>query len=97
MKTTLEWLGVPDIKRIGFGMMEGIIWDDLSTERKDKIESKIKAFAKDIKNSTPKKFSIKSSLYFKMCKEMQKGQKKKLGKDEKPQPDLQHWMDHGWV
>ncbi|WP_243108626.1 NAD(P)H-dependent oxidoreductase [Clostridium rectalis] len=35
--TSLYWLGVSDIKKFGIGLIEGVIWNDLSNKRKNII------------------------------------------------------------
>ena len=38
--TSLSWLGISDIKKLGFGLMEHVIWEKLSERRKKIIETK---------------------------------------------------------
>jgi len=44
--TSLTWLGVSYIKRLGFGLMEHVIWDILSEKHRAKIEARTRKFAK---------------------------------------------------
>lgn len=97
VRTSLEWLGVPDIKSIGFGLMEGIIWDEISMEIREKFEKKIRTFARQFQNVTPKRKSLKTGAYFFLGQKLQESTFKKLKLGERPSPDLQHWIDHGWV
>lgn len=97
VKTSLEWLGVASVKPIGFGMKEGVIWEDISEERRNHFESKIRSFARGFKDLRPQKRSLKSKIYFSLCKKIQKNLRGKLKEGEKPSTDLQYWMNQGWV
>ncbi len=46
VRTSMEWLGVPTVKKIGFGLMEGVKWEEISEARRNKFESKIRNFAR---------------------------------------------------
>lgn len=95
--TSMEWLGVSRIAKIGFGMMEGVKWSEISEKRREKFESKLRSFARKFTAISPRPMSIKARLYFQMCKMMQKGVLKKLPHGKKPERDLQYWMDLGWI
>lgn len=97
VKTSLEWLGVAKIRSIGFGMMEGIRWNEISERRKQKMELKLRTFAGQFKTVEPQRKSIKTRLYFQICKKMQEGVLKKLPEGQSPEADLQYWLDRGWV
>lgn len=96
--TSMTWWGISDIHKIGFGMMEGVIWDELSSGRRGDIEKKIRVFARKLQGPAKSRRSFKHRLFFAMCRKMQKGMKKKLAAEGKPlTADLRHWMDQGWV
>lgn len=97
VKTSLEWLGVSKIEKIGFGMMEDTDWHKISDERKRKFELKIRKFTRRFKNIKPRTKSLKTRLYFQMCKKMQETVLKKLTPGEEPGTDLQYWIDNGWI
>ncbi len=92
-----DLLGVPKVKRIGFGMMEGVIWHQISEERRKKFEAKVRAFAREFQHLAPEKKSLKATLYFQICKRMQQSVLKKIGDGEKPSVDTQYWIDQGWI
>lgn len=97
VKTSMEWLGISKIKTKGFGMMEGVIWDEISLERRKKMESKVRAFAREVSRISPRKWNIKTKLYFLVSKQLKKGTYKKLSSQEKPSVELQYWIDRGWL
>ena len=97
VKTSLNWLGVPRVEKIGFGMMEGVIWDEISEKRRQGFENKMRAFARKFHNLTPSKQTFTTKFYFNMCKMLQKQLSKKTPAGAKLSVDLQHWVDNGWV
>ncbi len=97
VKTSLTWWGIPYVKTIGFGLMEGIVWDELSTKRKQKIEQKIKTFAKNLKPIVPRKKSFKTKLFFFLGKSLQQFTLKNLKPNQQPSNDTQYWLDKGWI
>lgn len=97
VKTSLEWLGIPSIKTIGFKMIEGVQWQDISEERRNKFESKMRSFARKVKTPSSKKKSLKNRLYFAICKGMQKQIEKNLKPGEELTADLSYWKKQGWL
>ncbi|HHT25150.1 MAG TPA: NAD(P)H-dependent oxidoreductase [Clostridiaceae bacterium] len=97
VKTCLNWLGVSRVKKIGFGMMEGVIWNEISEARRAKFERKIRKFARQFHDLTPANRSLKTKFIFQMCKMMQTLLSKKTPEGQELSPDLQHWIDNGWV
>lgn len=97
VKTSLHWLGVPVVKRIGFGMIEGVLWDEISQERKQKFERKMRRFAQKFRSISPRKKTMRTKLYFSMCRKMQRDVLKKLPEGQKPYADSQYWIDQGWI
>ncbi|MDR0913568.1 MAG: NAD(P)H-dependent oxidoreductase [Oscillospiraceae bacterium] len=92
--TSLSWLGVPSVKRLGFGLMEGVIWDELSAQRKEKIIAKTKRFAKGFVGIKPAKKSLKTRVLFLVAKQLHKGL---LKKEAKLSADNRHWVEQGWL
>lgn len=95
--TSLQWLGVASVERIGFGLMEGVHWDEISEKRRQRFESKIRGFARRFRDVSPKQMSLRAKFYFAMCHMIQNGVRKRLAAGEKPGVDLQYWTDRGWV
>lgn len=97
VKTSLNWLGVSCVKQIGFGMVESVIWNEISEKRRADFENKIRAFAKQFHDLKPAKKNFKTKFFFGMFKRIQTSMLKKIPEGQKPSPDLQHWIDQGWV
>jgi multimeric flavodoxin WrbA len=91
---SLSWLGVSSIKKLGFALMEGVIWNELSENRRHRIETKVKAFASKLPGKTTAQKSLKHRLLFAMCKMLHQ----KSVKIENPiSTDNQYWLDMGWI
>jgi hypothetical protein len=92
--TALSWLGISDIKKVGFALMESIYWDELSQKRKTAILKKIKKIASRYKSPRMATQTIATKLKFRLCRKMQKDIIKK------GQPltlDNRYWMEQGWL
>jgi hypothetical protein len=83
----LPGTGVSHIKKLGFGLMEGVIWDELSANRRARIEAKTRAFAAKFQN-------LKHRVLFVVCKILHKSI---LKQESTPGADNQFWIDHGWL
>lgn len=92
--TSLNWLGVSDVKTLGFGLVEDVFWAALSEGRRDKIQTKTINFAKKYLKPKAGRKGLKIRFYFGVCKMLQKGQ---LKKSPSPSADTQHWLDNGWL
>ncbi|MEL3908817.1 MAG: NAD(P)H-dependent oxidoreductase [Treponemataceae bacterium] len=97
VKTSLNWLGVSRVKQIGFGMMEGVIWNEISEKRRGVFEKKLRSFARRFNKLQPAKKSLKVKLLFTMCKMMQTSLLKKTPEGQELSADLQYWIKQGWV
>jgi multimeric flavodoxin WrbA len=92
--TSLSWMGVSSIQRLGFGLMEGVIWDELSVQRREKIIGKTKRFARRFVALKPAKRSLKTRLLFFVCKLLHKSI---LKKEDVIGADNAHWITEGWL
>lgn len=92
--TSLSWLGVSDIRTLGFGLMEGVIWEELSPKRRQAIEEKARRLALKYLVSKPARKSLKVKILFAICKRLHI---KTLKNEEIPSADNQHWLDAGWI
>ena len=92
--TSLSWMGVSDIKTLGFGLMEGVIWDELSDKRRNKIRDKTINFAKKFQHRKIVHKNLKVKFYFFFCKMIHK---KVLKSENVHSADNQHWIDNGWI
>lgn len=97
VETSLNWLGVSRVRKIGFGMMEGVIWEEISEKRREGFESKMRTFARSFRNLTPVGMSLKTKFYFQMCKMMQENLLKKTSDDKDLSSDVKHWLEQGWI
>ena len=92
--TSLMWLGVSKIKKLGIGLLEGVIWDELSEKRRNIISSKVKKFAVKNNYAYPARKGVKVKLLFAITKMMHQ----KAGKKENPlSADNQYWKEKGWI
>jgi hypothetical protein len=92
--TSLSWLGISDIKKLGFGLMEHVIWEKLSERRKKKIEMKIIKITKRYGNKYNVHKSIKHYILFAICKILHQ----KTIKNENPiSTDNKYWLEKKWI
>lgn len=94
--TSLQWLGISNIRKIGFGMMEGVVWDEISKERREKFEKKIRLFAARFQTVKSAKMSLKTKALFQMTKKMQSEQLNNTDPSMRSL-DTQYWLDRGWI
>lgn len=95
IETSLSWLGVSNIKKLGIGLLEGVIWDELSGKRKNIIIFKTKKFAMKYKKTYKEaQKGIKVRSKFLICKMMHQAA---LKKEKIISVDNQHWVDKGWI
>jgi multimeric flavodoxin WrbA len=92
--TSLSWLGVSDIKKLGIGLLEGVIWDELSDKRKNIIIRKVKKTAEKYKKTCISRKKIKVSIKFTISKIMHQAIEKK---EKTLSADNQYWVDKGWI
>ena len=92
--TSLSWLGVSDIRKFGVGLMEGVVWNELSEKRRKLIEDKVKRFSRRYERPyhANKGIVVASKLF--ICRKMHKA----VAKKENPlSADNQYWVDKGWI
>jgi len=95
--TSFSWLGVSDIKKLGFGLMEDVFWDKISEKRRAKMQKKTERFANKCLRPI-KKGSLKVKAFFMISKMMhQSGYKKELAQGKVPLLDNQYWVEKGWI
>lgn len=92
--TSLSWLGVSDIKKLGIGLLEGVVWNELSDKRKKIIIGKTKRLAERYKKAHVAHKGIKVKMKFAISKMMHQA----VAKNEKIlSADNQYWVDKGWI
>lgn len=92
--TSLRWMGISSIRRVGIGLMEGVIWDELSEKRRQQIEQRIDRLSRRYARFTPARTGLRVRLYFEMSRLMHK---RVLKQESTPSTDNQHWIDQGWI
>jgi multimeric flavodoxin WrbA len=92
--TSLTWLGVPRIKRFGFGTMGSVTWDEIDERRRRRIEGRLKRLSKRYISLKPVKRGIKTRTYFFISRMLHK---QLLKNEVVPSVDSQHWIDNGWL
>ncbi len=91
---SLRWLGVSDVRRLGFGLMEGVDWRKLSEKRRKKIEGKTLRLAQKYVWYRPGHQGIRVRLYFEMCRRIHQAV---LKGERTPSADNRYWIDRGWI
>lgn len=92
--TSLKWLGVSDIKKMGVGLMEGVIWQELSDKRRNRIITKAQTLAKRYENPYKVRKGIKVRILFAFARWLHQSLAKK---EEILSADNQHWVNKGWI
>lgn len=92
--TSLSWLGVSDIRRRGIGLMEGVVWNELSDKRKKSIADRVKRLSRRYERPYPAKKGLIVAAKFFLCRMMHKA----VAKNENPlSADNRYWADKGWI
>lgn len=68
--TSLTWMGVSDIKKIGFGTFGEIKWNEIEDKRRLNIEEKLRKASKNYLGNKKVSKNIKVRLYFKMARKL---------------------------
>lgn len=96
--TSLNWLGVSSVKCVGAGLMEGVIWEQLSDKKKNSLIRKVQSVAYKYKKYSDSfkaaKKSIKISALFAISRMVHKVT---LKSEETPSADNLHWIKKGWI
>lgn len=91
---SLHWMGISDVKGVGVGLMEGVVWHELSEKRRGNIIKKVKKLAARYKSCRPARKGVRVSVFFQMCRFMHAATAKK----ENPvSADNRHWLEKGWI
>ncbi|MDI9458231.1 MAG: flavodoxin family protein [Bacillota bacterium] len=92
--TSLKWLGVSDVKKLGIGLLEGVVWGQLSDKRRETIVRKVQKLAFRYKENYPARQGLKTKTLFAITRMMHQG----MAKKENPlSADNQYWLDKGWI
>ncbi len=94
IQTSLRWLGVSDVKRLGIGLLEGVYWKDLSPKRRDQIVKKARRLARRYRSFRPGRKGIKVRFLFAATRAMHQ----MLAPKEKTlSVDNRYWLEKGWI
>ena len=87
-------MGVTDIKKCGVGLLEGVIWKELSDKRRNAIISKVKKLAKRYEKDYIPGKGVSVSVKFAITRAMHQT----IAKKEKTlSADNKYWADQGWI
>ena len=92
--TSLMWLGVSKIRKLGIGLLEGVIWNELSEKRRLDIAEKVEKFAAKSTPARTARKGLKVSLLFAVTKMMHQAAAKK---EDPLSADNRYWQEKGWI
>lgn len=92
--TSLNWWGVSNVKLLGFGLTEGIQWEELSQKKRNKIALKIQKFAQEYHYEREIKSKLKVKLLFWLAKNLHK---KAIKSSTCLTADNKYWLDMGLI
>ena len=58
VKTSLSWLGISGVRTAGFGLLEGVAWEELSAKRKAKFERKLRRLTAAVQTQKPARMNL---------------------------------------
>jgi hypothetical protein len=90
----LAWMGISGIKRLAIGLLEGVVWDELSVKRREKSEGQTRRLGQKYIGLRPAGKSPAMRFKFMMCKVMHAAV---LKKEDVPSADNRHWIEQGWL
>ncbi|MCL2879167.1 MAG: hypothetical protein FWF29_02875 [Treponema sp.] len=88
------WMGISKIRRLGIGLLEGVIWDELSEKRRAQIEKRARQAGLKYVNIRPSGRSLKTRTLFMFAKMIHTAV---LKTEKTPGADNRHWIQHGWI
>ncbi|WRS27169.1 flavodoxin family protein [Oscillospiraceae bacterium MB08-C2-2] len=92
--TSLTWLGISDIRKMGVGLLEGVIWQELSAKRRHEIIRKAQRLSWRCHKVKPASKGIRIGLLFEMTRMLHQA----VAKKEIPlSADNRHWVQKGWI
>lgn len=97
VRASLNWLGIPRVKGIAFGMLGDMFWNEIPAKRRHGFERRMRAFARRFQHMKPAKMSLRTRFYFHLCKLLRTRILKKTTKEKALDPDSQHWIGQGWI
>ncbi|MDI9421120.1 MAG: NAD(P)H-dependent oxidoreductase [Bacillota bacterium] len=92
--TSLRWLGVSHIKKLGIGLMEGVFWPELSPQRRQAIIQRVQSLARKYQTNDSARKGLKVRTLFAITRLMHQGAARK---EDPLSADNQYWLDKGWI
>ena len=90
IKTSLNYWGISYVK--GYGVRSAAMrWEDVKTDKKEKIEKDLTKLAEELKKNKPAKVSIKTKIIFMIMASMQKANMGSCPEDK------EYWEKQGWL
>ena len=92
--TSLTWLGVPHIRKLGIGLMEGVFWNELSDKRRNQITGQTRKLAQRYRHASQARRGLKTGALFAFTRMMHQTFARK---EKALSADNQHWLNKGWI
>jgi multimeric flavodoxin WrbA len=94
VENSLSWLGISDISSKGFTLKDSYYWDDVTKNRRRKIDLALEKLAFKYRFIAPVNKSLKVRMYFAVSRRMIRSS---LKNSVKPSSDAQYWLNQGWL
>ncbi len=94
VKSSLVWLGVPEIEMIGFALKDSYTWDDLPQKRREEFEKKLHNLAQKYHTEKPAKQSVKVKMLYAISRAMIRKSERAT---DTPSADAVYWHSQGWI
>ncbi|MGI6692733.1 MAG: flavodoxin family protein [Limnochordia bacterium] len=92
--TSLKWLGVSHVKKLGIALMEDAFWPKLSQGKRQAMIRKVQGLARRYRDERPARLSLKTKTLFAITRMMHQGMARK---EDPLSADNQYWLDKGWI
>ncbi|MGI6366894.1 MAG: flavodoxin family protein [Anaerolineae bacterium] len=97
VRTSLHWLGVSSVLRLGLPLMEAARWEALSEGRRQRLERQVRALGRRVRSLPPPRRSLRSRLFFGLARMLHRRDLGEMAPGATPSADLQYWLDQGWL
>lgn len=96
IKDSLSWWGISQIKMFGCALMNDIVWDRLSVNKRKQLTAKVKRFAQNIAKinfKKPARTKFITKIKFNFCRMIQK----RIRRCGVKSLDAHYWLENGWL
>lgn len=94
LATSLMWLGISDVRKLGIGLLEGVFWEKLSDKRRKIIMDKTEKLARACAAAGQPHKVLRFRLLFAAMKKMHQ----KIADGEQTlSADNRYWAEKGWI